>query len=271
MRKERHLTRLKYLVPFIVPLLSLIALSVPIASAHPHVAATTNCSRTCVAENWWNGTTFGGSAQFTISNPTLSGNLDAYTRILRLQDGHGVNYPRVDIGIAKSGPSKINYCNSTALKYMIYVWDGNGSNTYQLCLAVPSSDYNTDVVVTAVADYCSTTEGDGLIDEMFISIHSGHFSQSVCADTENAWYTTEDEREEIATQVNGHQVWGSHWVGSEWVNSSYQLQYQTRDSDGTNPSNPPQMYWHTVPAPGNNGGNLYSCDYDGGSTCTYGS
>jgi hypothetical protein len=269
-----------------IPLLTLLAIIfsfacilLPIEGAFAQTAhPALTCTTTCYSEYWWNGNTYGGSVNFTISNPGLNRSPSFFYRMLRLQPNDPAYsndpYPRLDIGIAESkGGGYGGYCGTYhggALSFFYYALDFTGQVIDTLCQEVPSADYNSTVTVSAIASDCAG-ELDGLVDEMFISISSPHFFQSYCLDTETAYYTRETLYEQISDNFTDHHVWGSAWTLASYVNSNYNFVYQSRGEDGYILGDPPQMYWYTTPAPGNHGGILYSCDYAYGNTCTYGS
>jgi hypothetical protein len=270
---QRRFSRIRWLG--IVTALACCLLTGINAFAHTN---TLSCSSNCYSLYWWNGTTYGGATKFTISNPTISNKIGYWIRLLRLQPNNDnlslVNpYPRVDIGISKTkGGAWGAYCGGygDGLHFFVYAWDINGDIIDATCQNVPSTDVNTDAYIQVLAAYDCYGEGDGLVDEMYATFTSGHYNNTFCVDTEAAWYTREVLFEQVVDNVSNHYVWGSHWVLTEWANANYQWSYQSRGEDGYVLGNPPQMYWHTVPASGNHGGELYSCVYETGSTCTYG-
>jgi hypothetical protein len=236
---------------------------------------TVDCSKGCHSHAYWNVTTFGGAVQFTISRPAIHDRIGYFNRFLRLQIGN--DYPRLEIGISATGGGGYgDYCGSIGdgLHYFIYLWDFNHFNSFNYCKFVPLSDTDGGLYVQAVEDI-SCNEGDGLADEMRVTLYTPTLtlpsSGGECVDTEAGWFTRELFEEDIVDHVSGHQVAGSSWVFSQWVDVNTNFQWQTRNTDNRVAGNPPQMFWHSVPARGNNGGTLYSCDYDTGTTCTLGS
>lgn len=84
-----------------------------------------------------------------------------------------------------------------------------------------------------------------------------------------AWYYIQGI-EHVQANVSGHMVWGSNWNDNTYYHSDGTAHLQTVDGSLNPVNNPPQMFWH-VPPSQNPGGNLYSCVYETGTSCTYGS
>lgn len=240
-------------------------------NAHAKTPDSFNCLSGCSSWTYWNGTVYGGAVTFTVSDPGFFTSPASWDRYMRLGSGN----PKIIVGIFKStGGGYGTYCSGAGnnqLHYGVYGYDSTGFNDYNLCLNVPSSDVNKPVTIYVHTDDADCGEHDGTNDEVQVQWSFADFSNFTCVDNEATTYNRIQLQEDVVDSVSGHQVWGSQWTNSSWANSAGAFVYQGRSVDFLSARNPPQMLWHTNPAPGNNGGNLYTCVYDTGTTCTPGS
>src|SRR6266704_1241941 len=239
------------------------------SSARP---ASFNCSTQCSSWTYWNGTTYGGAVTMTVSDPSFHSSPATWDRFLMVASPAN---PKILAGLFKSvGGGFGNYCAGagTGLHYGVYGYDASGFNDFNLCLPVPASDVNYTATFLISINEAVCHDSDGLLDEYHVQFSFHDFSNSACVDNEATSYSRMRLNEDITdSAVTGHQVWGSQWTGSSYATQAGSFVAQSRAVDFLTARNPPQMYWHTNPVPGNNGGDLYSCVYDTGTTCTPGS
>lgn len=265
----KHITRLSRL--WLLLLLPTFFV-VPLAHAQP----TISCSSGCASSLTWGNGSFqyhGLSSYVTVSNPGI-GSGEYFRRFIYVSDkGSNSAY----LGMEKFGSSNLCYVccgfGTGVLYYFYYLHASDGFVTSQ-CQVVPSGDINVDPNLFQI-NYDSAFGGST---DFFIADATGaSMCEHRCTIEVNIfplYYLT--YAEEIQATWTGHKVWGSHWYSNQYINTADQHLYQGQPSacPGQNgcPSahNPPQMYWYTYPGSSTTGGNLYSCDYDTGTTCQFG-
>lgn len=256
-----------FVLPAVLALLLLLLGNAPVASAHP---ASVNCSTTCKSYTYWNGTNYGGNVSTIASNPGFYNNCAFWARFMRVGSGS----PRIEIGEEKLNllglgctPQYLEgvVCNNevSGNYYFIYSWNSSGQVVDNYCYPWNSGDENNTLGLT-LQNQAGCGSGPMAIINPWV-----HATITHCTNVGKSFNRIEND-EQINDQVTGHQVWGVDWTSSAYYDSNANLHFQARAADGTGANNPPQEYWHTVPASGNNGGDLYTCDYDSGTTCTIG-
>lgn len=240
----------------------------PFISFPSIVHASTDCHTTqCSSWGYWNGTSYGGITQFTVSGPGFYTSPASWDRFMRLGSGN----PKVIVGIFSSvGGGFGNYCSGSGrgLKYGVYGYDSSGFNEDNYCKSVPSSDVNFNVIITVTSldGYCSSGSSHvkwafhDFVDDYCLAIPDG-----------NNWNRIQLQ-EDIHDSISGHQVWGSQWVTNQYISNNGGFVEQTRGEDFLSARNPPQMYWNHEPSMSYPGGQQYSCDYEAPDyLCTLGS
>ena len=147
------------------------------------------------------------------------------------------------------------------LHYFIYTWDVFHDNTFNYCANVPSGDVNSTVVLRVNTFTPSCNNG------AYVTIVSANFGHSECLSFSTYGLTNQPHRlnlvEWMADHVSSHEVWGSQWTLNQYESpSTGAFIFQSRSVDHLDARNPPTFFWHTNLAPGNQGGNMYSCDYE---------
>lgn len=213
----------------------------------------------------WSGQQHGGRSTVYISNPTLGSN-EYWARFI---DMVYLGVDRSQVGIEKG--SLQSPCFSSFLNY--YFLDV--SSGVSKCFLVNATDDNQRATLQ-VGFY--TSNGGGTLFEI-ANTFSGDNQTWFDSGGTQLWdaitYT-----ESINASFTGHKVWGVDWSDNDyqsvntgaWVAQPGPANPCTGSGSGcTNASNPPQMYWFNAPGQTNYGGDLYSCDYSSGTTCTFGS
>jgi hypothetical protein len=257
----------KYIFPLLVIFaIALSFLSVPVARARP----LTDCSGTCLGYIIWNDIlpsgTHGAQTDFTIDNPS-GVFFNWYDKYLAMENSHG-DY--IQVGIDNN-----NFCVS-GLHYF-YLWhDAQTSSGGITCSTntVDSKDVN-NLATFAISYYTSnggggyawlkgTKAGDNLCPNG-CAIADGNFT----ADWNKKWYEVDINDSSFV----GHEVWGGHWENNyRFVNGTWSY-LTSSDGTGTRVHNDPvQIFWNSNPnGSTNKGGDVWSCVYPNGSSCTIGS
>ncbi len=247
------------------------------ASAHTAMpAASYNCNnQNCFADQIWNGTTNGGGVQFTVDKPGFVDSVAYYNKYIYLKGQAGSESLAIGEARTKSNtfPASTNYCggsNSSILwNYFIYAKDSHGLNATARCFPIPAGDENHLTYISAISG--TDCEGDGLYDDLWVTIRGFVSNFTDCAEAELTFaYSSIDDKMQWYGTVQDHMVWGGHWYNSDWVDSNYSLRGQTRLPDTLDQHQPPQQYWNTIPSNNLPGGDLWSCVYASGVTCTQG-
>jgi len=243
------------------------------------IPATTNCtwsssSNQCEVRGYWNVTNTGSATKITISNPSLNNSNAYWTRYMLLEASGG--YPRIYMGIENTkGTGFGDFCSGSGYHpaYMLYHLDANKFPDFKYCQPVDSRDVNSDAFVQVSTDIRSSCWP-----MLVFNFTAGHSQLSGCVEGSGSdpVYVQLNMWERVTDNVNGHEVWGSKWNLNQYEDAGGTFHYFTRNFDGFgwggHAQPPPQMFWHTVPASGNNGGTLYSCVYDStANSCTPGS
>lgn len=239
----------------------LASLFAPLAYAQP---TNFDCSSGCASWQYWNGTTQGAKVQYQVSNPTLHNTSFAvFDRITQVYGSGGA----IHAGIEKILKGSGGYCpGGGGLFFFAFGYDRYNDVVDNYCQAVPSACVN-QLVTTQISPFVSSGGG------MEIQFYSSHCTTGFIPQyfpTSNGIPTsfgTMKYVEQIYDTVIGHDVWGVQWLGSSYMQNNT-FQYQARGPDFLTARNPPQMYWLHDPAPGNGGGDMRSCDYDAGTSCT---
>jgi len=250
----------------------------PLAQAGPAIV----CGGGCISYHDWGDITafpiHGGASKFTISDPGMSGSSSFWRRSLDLFQYNSFWY--AEIGVERDGGFSVpagSRCGATygaGLYWYYVVWNASDVEIYRDCVDVRSDDYNTDNYFQG-GYYVSG--GGGLL--VYIqSPYNDALCQKGCylSGVAQTW----DYMEQLETDQNtwtGHNVYGSHWIDNKYQdNSTGAWHYQPGScvpgvSSCITARNPPQMHWHTIPEQSSTRGELYSCDYDTGTECMYGS
>jgi hypothetical protein len=72
-------------------------------------------------------------------------------------------------------------------------------------------------------------------------------------------YDQQELYENTVDYVTNHEGIGTQWVNARYHSSAWNYVFEPDDIRQI--GNPVQMYWNIDPAPGNYGGQLYSCTY----------
>ena len=260
--------------PFVVfvALLAVVALFA-VRMGHPGVVqaqhtrpASINCSGGCNSYVDWPGDIWGAQNDFTASNPGVTGS-NSWGREQNMFNGQA----SVFIGIEKN----TGECGS-GLYFFTDVTDVNGNSILPTggthCVPLNSNDVNFGFFVEE-SRYVSN--GGGIFTEMFGN-GSGEkvFWYPESSDNNNIaqTYTSYDDYEWVYASWSGHLVWGSQWTQNYWEDTQNGAWHpQGTDVRVNKNDTAPQMFWHEFPSQSSTGGVLYSCDYDTGSTCNFGS
>jgi hypothetical protein len=249
------------------------------ASAHTAMPATTyNCNNAnCVADQIWNGNSYGAGVQFTVDKPGfVSTDTNAYYNKYMLLKGP-VSGERLAIGVARTKgngfPSNADWCGGSTSgviwNYFVYTYQSGGINVDHRCHPVPAGDENHLTYITAITAQC---EPDGLYDDLRVTFHgyASNITDCIEAELTDGYYTSIDNSMQWYGTVQDHMVWGGHWYNSDWVDGNLNLRGQTRLPDSLYQHQPPNQYWNTLPSNSLPGGDLWSCVYASGVTCTQG-
>lgn len=218
------------------------------------------CSTQCFSFGYWNGTMHGAMTRTIVDNPGLSIG-DSYEKYIDLQGSGDTVY----VGIANG-----SFCSFGSIQYFYAIYSSSGNPLYSNCFGVAKYDINT-YTTFGVSFYASNGGGT------FVWINNTFSGDDYC---NPCGFPTGSAGEQwnritlfvtVSALVTGHLVWGGDWYANQWFSGSA-WNYQTRNFDYRRHNDPPQFYWYHVPAPGNVGGDLYSCVYlPGTTTCNFGS
>lgn len=162
------------------------------------------------------------------------------------------------------------FCSGSGEQLFYALYDNSGPLLASYCFAMSSSDL-TDIFTLGVSWYSSggggtyfwitDTDNDSLVQCQ---------SPNPCAVASGAngqkWGKME-LLEDVYNVWTGTLVPRDHWKNNKYDDQNANIAYWTVDFHTRVHTDPPQFYWATPPASGNNGGDLKSCDIDTGSTC----
>lgn len=219
-----------------------------------------NCAP-CSSIGEWDGNQHGAKTTMIVDNPGL-GSEDRYSKYILVSDPGQSD--SVYVGIDNGG-----YCTQNNIEYFYSITNSSGVQIYSNCYPVNKGDINNYVTV-GVSFYAShgggtfvwidgTVTGDDPCNPC--AIPTGSSGERWNAISLNIWVQK--------LSWTGHLVWGGDWYLNKYFDGT-NWDYQHRNFDSLYAGKPPQMYWHIVPASGNDGGDLYSCVYSSGTTCTFG-
>ncbi len=262
----------KRLITLLIPLLLLSLAFIPqTAQAKPD---SIDCihNPVCLGSTYWNGANYGGFTTVTISVPGMRTSPAYWQRFFRVSGNVTSDYPRIEVGESvTSGSGFGTYCAGAGAgrHYFIYTWDVFHDNTFNYCASIPSADGNQLAVYRVNSASANCNNGT------YVQIITPNFGHNECLNWNTYGLTNQPHRlgmvEQVADLVTGHEVWGSQWTANGYIDASGTFNSQQRAVDSITQHAPQLMMWHTIPAPFNGGGNLYSCVYETGSSCTPGS
>lgn len=239
------------------------------AAASPaHIKAQLAPAINALASSYveWDGGTSGVSSVFFLDNPGLVDGGE-WTRYIQLITS---DYSQFALfGVDKCNDNLGCYC-PTFGRSAYYVFTDFGGDNAPVCSEITGNPNINEQCVFTITDN-STNNGVEFqsscpYDDTSFPCNGGGCSEYFSLP---AWFRIQLD-EYIDNTFTGHNVWGGSWTDNKWRSvSTGAWNFQSRNTDFRNAGNPPQMYWHQVPAPGNAGGILYSCDYDSGTTCNY--
>ncbi len=253
----KHL-RLPVLLTFCLAISLLVVFPGSAARAQTRIPATVNCSTGCISNGEWDDWVKGGIVKFTVEDPLIHISNGSFRRDLFMINGT----QEVDIGISVES-STTGGCGKKGDWFFAEAVNALGQVLFLKCVGIPLQDVGLDV--TFQESYF-TSNGGGMFfkitDPGNTMCSTGCFVSGM-----GTSYNIIFEQEGVYDTWTGTEVALSGWSKSQYQSTTGVWTYQSRNFDFLTTSNPPQMYWHTVPAPGNNGGLLYSCDKETGTTC----
>jgi len=216
----------------------------------------------------WDGGTSGVSSTFFLDNPGLVDGGEWSREIIL---GTGNNNHFAEFGLDKCNDN-INCLCPTFGRSALYVftWSDQGPAS-PVCFEMAQNNDNINRQCTFQITDNSTNNGVEYIMSCSYDNSNHPCGGGGCSEyfILPAWYRIQLE-EHINNTFSGHDVYGGTWTQNQYQNTKTKAWIdQERDTDNWFIGNPPQMYWNPRPAPGNNGGTLYSCDYSLSTTCTY--
>ena len=213
----------------------------------------------------------GAATTVETSTPNYGGTGNNFDKDLAIVTGAGY----IDIGQESNNGGTVS-CGSG--NYYYYEVNDSGASARH-CFPVPSGDDNKDVLFKV--SYYASNGGGWFI---WIQGNGGY----LCTPTPCTYNTISDSyssspvttvtyTQTLAnSSFSGHAIWGTDWINNQYFFTSWNYWNSASSislyrGDGGNPP-PPQMYWNSNPNGSlNNGGSLYSCDYETGTSCTIGS
>ena len=226
------------------------------AFAQPATSDCTTSGSGCNSYQWWNGGTSGVQLEYQISNPPLQNNLSFYSRGVSINDADSGGLANVQVGITKTKGSIPAQCNNdNLLYYYMFADDDNGNPEGLKCFTVPTSDIN-QFVEFQIGPYYSNGGG-----ELVRIFSRGGTINDFIPNVPQAYGRITYQEQIYDKPINGHYEWGVQWLNNSYEsNNTYY--HQARPPDNLTQTKPVLMYWSPNPAPGNNGGIMYSCIYD---------
>jgi|SRR5579883_1335432 len=215
----------------------------------------------------WNGGTLGAKSTFFLDNPGLA-NGGEWQRYIELDTSDYTQF--AEFGLDKCNNSDNCLCQTFG-RSALYVFTFTHVDGAPHCFEMVQNNDNINKQCTFTITDNSTN--DGVEFAMSCSYDNSNHPCGGVGCSENFSLPSWAEislNELINNTFTGHNVWGGSWTQNQYRSATTKAwNYQFRNTDAGYSENPPQMYWHQVPAPGNNGGSLYSCDYSSGTTCNY--
>lgn len=283
-RKEE---RMKRIFLSVVPLLFVVALfMLPVAvSAKTSRPNVRDCkSFNCFAHLEWIGDTHGDHTNVDISNPTMNESDDYWHRYDIMES---TSFAYIQYGIERDmSSSAAGLCASHGnnLYFFSTVQDSLG-NTYPgapFCHIISQTSPAINNLLDIKAGFF-TSGGGG----MFVQFKSADgsinktdsFNESVDSHIDQT-YANITRWESAHAIWSGELVWGVQWIDNQFQHPTLNTWiYQTSPQNNNGVcsgngcptvDNPTQMYWNVYPHDNSTGGQLYSCEYEGGLTCTLG-
>jgi hypothetical protein len=153
--------------------------------------------------------------------------------------------------------------------------DQNGNIIFRDCWAVPSAEINN--YTTFRMQYVPSDPGHYWFYTISYANSTNHCSNGCSIAGAKTTYDYIHYNEDDHNIFSGHNVYGHYWKYNEYqsLTSPYYFYFQPSACNGQpnngcpHPANPTQMYWENTPQSGGQGGQLFSCDYETGTTCTY--
>lgn len=263
----------KRIIALLTPLLLLSLVFIPqtaqAKTAHPHKPLYTY--KNAHSNLTWAGGTYGASTEVVLSNPDVTtGSYDGdWTRELVINTSTWT-VPFVagfEKDVNTGSGSHFQYCHADndGVQHLWFYYEYSNDGVHCYTISLTSSLINTQITLYLV-DSGSTDE--------YVQTYAGGNTfpcSSGCdiGNTPPAWYYVQ-EIEHVQADVSGHMVWGSNWTANSYYHSDGTAHLQQTDGSLNPVNDPPQMFWHIKPST-TAGGNLYSCVYETGSSCTYGS
>lgn len=230
------------------------------------------------SNTYFQGTTYGMQTHIIVSNPGINSGNSIYYWYRNAVLKHNTNSDQINslvVGVGKSNAPVGNWCQSSKNYLLLYVegFDSSGTHMYTYCdsAGLPSCMINKGLWIN-VNPYVSN--GGGMLIQAKSDV-VGCFTM-----TPQYWSYTRgapidfsriNYEESIYNDFTGHNVWGSDWTQNSWVEGNGTYVTQTVGASFLTAGNPPQMRWYEEPYQDNIGGDLLSCVYDTGTTCTSGS
>ena len=215
----------------------------------------------------WDGGTLGVNSTFFLDNPGLVDGGE-WTRSVQLVSQDRNRF--AEFGLDKCNDNLTCLC-PTFGRSALYVFTWSDQDPGPICFEMAQNNDNINKQCSFQITENSTGNGVEYIMSCSYDNSNHPCSGGGCSEyfTLPAWYRIQ-LGEYIHNTFSGHDVYGGTWTQNQYQNVKTKAWvYQSRNSDTLVATNPPQMYWHQVPAPGNNGGTLYSCVYSSGTTCNY--
>lgn len=234
-----------------------------------------DCGATCYAWTGWNGTTYGGYGYVGTTGVGVplyksDATLQRFLAVWGGTEGADVN-SNIHAGEEVDQPAT-GLCNlsgnSKAAYFFVYSTTTSGLPDQTFCWAMPNSDANHPMGIQ-INPY--TSNGGGMLIHIYGYADPAHAAYISYASGIAHSFASMGYQEEITDNVSGHEVWGVYEEYSEYVDSGGGFHYQFRSVDFRTAFDPPQMYWTIPPNGQNSGGQAISCDYESGSSCTFGS
>lgn len=212
--------------------------------AVPAEASAYSCSGRCYGSTAWNGLVDGSNVRISVASTYMNDGSRFINNGMWLLDVGGNTCT-----ISSGHPSSVTWAevHMTARQGRYrYMWaDCRPGMIYRdvILADVPAADYGTQPLFE-IARTAATT--------FRISIQSGNYSMTHYSLSN----TMAPDRIRIGQELNG--TTGGHAHDLKWTHNRYihggTAYFQFRPGDGTTIEAPVQAWWHTVPAPGNNGG-----------------
>lgn len=255
-------------------------------SAKTSVPNVRDCkSFQCSAHLEWLGDTHGDFTSVNISNPTMN-ETDDYWHRYDIMESNSFAY--IQYGIERDmSSSAAGLCASHGnnLYYFDVLTDSVG-NTYgggPNCHIIAQTSPAINKLMNIEAAYY--VNGGGGMFVQFQSVDGSinttdWFRKSVDPNIDTT-YANITRWESAHAIWSGELVWGVQWINNKFehpVSGAWLYQNEPHNNNGvcsgngcpSGVDNPTQMYWNVYPHDNTTGGQLYTCEYEGGLTCTLG-